>query len=82
MDRDGTKAGYDLDFLRLVSREVRVPVIASGGAGTMRHALDAFDAGVDAVLMVSVFHFGEVRIGDLKRYLEENGVVVRPVTTD
>ena len=82
MDRDGTKAGYDLDFLRLVSREIRVPVIASGGAGTMRHALDAFDAGVDAVLMASVFHFGEVRIGDLKRYLEENGVVVRPVTTD
>ena len=54
----------------------------SGGAGTMRHALDAFDAGVDAVLMASVFHFGEVRIGDLKRYLEENGVAVRPVTTD
>lgn len=77
MDRDGTKIGYDLDFLRLVSGEVRVPVVASGGAGTVRHALEAFEAGADAVLMASVFHFGEIRIGDLKRYLRENGVPVR-----
>jgi imidazoleglycerol phosphate synthase, cyclase subunit len=77
MDRDGTKAGYDLPFLEQAARRVDVPIVASGGAGTMRHALEAFQAGADAALMASVFHFGEIRIGDLKRYLRENGVPVR-----
>lgn len=77
MDRDGTKAGYDVDFLHLISQEVDIPIIASGGAGTMKHALEAFEAGVDAALMASVFHFGEIRIEDLKQYLNQNGVIVR-----
>lgn len=77
MDRDGTKEGYDLSFLQQVSQHIDVPIIASGGAGTMCHALEAFEAGADAALMASVFHFGEIRIGDLKRYLREQGVPVR-----
>jgi len=77
MDRDGTKIGYDTELLKLVCEAVSVPVIASGGAGTMRHALDAFRAGADAALMASVFHFGEIRISDLKKYLSENGIPVR-----
>lgn len=76
VDRDGTKIGYDLDFLKVVSRAVSVPIVASGGAGTMQHALEAFQAGADAALMASVFHFGEIRIADLKKYLKENGVDV------
>lgn len=77
MDRDGTKIGYDVYFLKLVTKAVDVPIIASGGAGTMAHALEAFRAGADAALMASVFHFGEIRICDLKNYLQENGVPVR-----
>jgi cyclase len=77
MDRDGTKEGYDVEFLRRVTDEVEIPVIASGGAGTSRHALEAFEAGADAALMASVFHFGEIRICDLKNYLKDNGVPVR-----
>jgi cyclase len=77
MDRDGTKEGYDLEFLELLSEEVKIPVIASGGAGTARHALEAFEAGADAALMASVLHFGEIRICDLKNYLRENGVPMR-----
>lgn len=77
MDRDGTKIGYDTDFLKLVSEAVDVPIIASGGAGTMQHALEAFQVGADAALMASVFHFGEIRICDLKNYLKENGIPIR-----
>lgn len=77
MDRDGTKIGYDTEFLTLVSGAVGVPIIASGGAGSMSHALEAFASGADAALMASVFHFGEIRIADLKNYLRENGVPVR-----
>ena len=77
MDRDGTKDGYDLEFLEIASSSLPVPVIASGGAGSMKHALEAFKAGADAALMASVLHFGEIRIADLKRYLADNGVAVR-----
>ncbi len=77
MDRDGTQDGYDLEFLKIVSREVSVPIVASGGAGSMRHVLEAFEAGADAALAASVFHFGEIGIGSLKKYLRENGVRVR-----
>jgi cyclase len=77
MDRDGTKEGYDVEFLKLVSDSVKIPIIASGGAGTMRHALEAFDAGSDAALLASLFHFGEIRIRDLKDYLAERGVPMR-----
>lgn len=77
LERDGTKQGYDTEFLKIVSEELDVPIVASGGAGTMQHALDAFEAGADAALMASVFHFGDIRIGDLKKFLSEKGVPVR-----
>jgi cyclase len=77
MDRDGTKVGYDVEFLGLVAKAVKIPIIASGGAGTMRHALEAFEAGADAALLASLLHFGEIRICDLKNYLVENGVPMR-----
>ena len=77
LERDGTKQGYDTEFLKIVSEELDVPIVASGGAGTMQHALDAFEAGADAALMASVFHFGDIRIGDLKKFLSEKGIKVR-----
>lgn len=78
MDCDGTKAGYDLELTRAVSQNAGIPVIASGGAGTMEHFLDAFRKGhADAVLAASLFHFREIEIMDLKRYLAENGESVR-----
>lgn len=78
MDCDGTKAGYDLELTRAVSESVKIPVIASGGAGTMEHFLDAFTKGkADAVLAASLFHFKEIEICDLKKYLSENGESVR-----
>ena len=78
MDCDGTKAGYDLELTRRVSENAGIPVIASGGAGTMEHFLDAFRKGrADAVLAASLFHFREIEIKDLKKYLSENGESVR-----
>ena len=78
MDCDGTKAGYDIELTRKVSENAKIPVIASGGAGTMEHFLDAFRLGkADAVLAASLFHFKEIEIMDLKRYLAEHGESVR-----
>lgn len=78
MDCDGTKAGYDLELTRTVSESVNIPVIASGGAGEMEHFLDAFrDGKADAVLAASLFHFREIEIADLKKYLHDNGESVR-----
>ena len=78
MDCDGTKSGYDLELTRCVSENAGIPVIASGGAGTMEHFLDAFREGkADAVLAASLFHFREIEIKDLKKYLSENGESVR-----
>lgn len=78
MDRDGTKDGYDLELTRAVSEAVEVPVIASGGAGTVDHFVDAVvDGQADAMLAASVFHFGELRIRDVKRRLAAAGVPVR-----
>lgn len=78
MDRDGTKAGYDLELTRQVAEAVKIPVIASGGAGTMEHFRDAVTLGkADAVLAASLFHFGEMKIYDLKQYLRQQGVDVR-----
>lgn len=76
-DRDGTKAGYDTELLRAVTSAVNVPVIASGGAATPAHLLEAIQAGADAVLAASIFHYGEYNVEDIKKYLEENGVAVR-----
>ncbi len=77
MDADGTKAGFDNELNRAISSIVDIPVIASGGAGTMEHIKDAFEAGVDAALAASIFHFREIDIIDLKRYLKENDIPVR-----
>ena len=77
MDADGTKQGYDVEMIRAVRAVVTVPVIASGGAGSLEHFAPAVDAGADAVLAASVFHFGELRIGDVKDSLRASGSVVR-----
>jgi cyclase len=77
MDADGTKAGFDLEMLRRVRAVVTVPVIASGGAGAVGHFVPAVDAGADAVLAASVFHFGELTIPEVKSALREAGHPVR-----
>jgi cyclase len=78
MDRDGTRSGYDIELTRAVSRAVRIPVIASGGAGTLEHFYEALThGGASAVLAASLFHFGELSIADVKNYLRSRGVVVR-----
>ncbi|MBR1815720.1 MAG: imidazole glycerol phosphate synthase subunit HisF [Lachnospiraceae bacterium] len=78
MDCDGTKAGYDIELTRLVSENVSIPVIASGGAGTKEHFYDALSEGkADAALAASLFHYKELEIKDLKNYLADRGVAVR-----
>jgi imidazole glycerol-phosphate synthase subunit HisF len=77
MDADGTKTGFDLEMLRAVRSVVNVPVIASGGAGAIGHFAPAVDAGADAVLAASVFHFGELKISDVKDSLRQAGHPVR-----
>ena len=77
MDADGTKAGFDLAMLRAVRAAVTVPVIASGGAGAVEHFAPAVAAGADAVLAASVFHFGELTIGQVKAVMAAEGITVR-----
>lgn len=78
MDADGTKAGYDLELTAAVSKNADIPVIASGGAGKLEHFYDAFTKGAaDAVLAASLFHFREIEISDLKKYLKSKGISVR-----
>jgi len=77
MDADGTKAGFELNITEQISRAVNVPVIASGGAGTMQHIKEAFDSGADAALAASIFHFKEIDIMDLKHYLHDQNIPVR-----
>ena len=78
MDCDGTKAGYDIELTRLIAENVSIPVIASGGAGTMDHFYDALTEGkADAALAASLFHYKEMEIMDLKNYLADRGVSVR-----
>jgi cyclase len=77
MDADGTKQGFDLELIRAVRAVVDIPLIASGGAGLPEHFPPAVEAGADAVLAASVFHFGELRIADVKKALRDAGVVVR-----
>ena len=79
MDRDGTKQGYDVELTRVITSAVGIPVIASGGAGKSEHFLEALTTGgANAALAASLFHFGELSIADVKRYLVDQGVAVRP----
>ena len=83
MDRDGTKAGFDLELTRAVVDAVGVPVIASGGVGTLQHLVDGVvEGGADAVLAASIFHFGEHSIADAKAALAAAGITVRPRVAD
>jgi cyclase len=77
MDRDGTSDGYDLELTRAVSEAVSVPVIASGGAGEPEHLVQALQAGADAVLCASIFHYGRFSVTDVKRHLADAGIAVR-----
>jgi cyclase len=78
MDCDGTKAGYDLELTRAIASEVKIPVIASGGAGNMEHFRDALTEGkAEAALAASLFHYKELEIRTLKQYLREQGISVR-----
>jgi imidazoleglycerol phosphate synthase cyclase subunit len=77
-DRDGTRQGYDLPMTRAVCAAIHLPVIASGGADHAGHVAEAFAAGADAVLAASIFHDGDLTVGDVKLHLMEQGVVVRP----
>ncbi|HYT49290.1 MAG TPA: imidazole glycerol phosphate synthase subunit HisF [Pyrinomonadaceae bacterium] len=78
MDRDGTRDGYDLELTKAISSAVRIPMIASGGAGELEHFFEALTVGgASAVLAASLFHFGEYKISDVKSYLRGRGVVVR-----
>lgn len=80
IDRDGTKYGYDVELIKLISTQVNVPIIASGGAGTSEDFIDVFRLGyADAALAASLFHYGELRIKDVKQYLEKNNIPVRNV---
>jgi len=78
MDRDGTQAGYDLELTRCIADTVRIPVIASGGVGSLEHLYQGLTSGAaDAALAASIFHFGEHTVGDAKAYLHARGVVIR-----
>jgi len=77
MDADGTKNGYDLEVTSQISELVNIPVIASGGAGTMEHIEEAFTHGADAALAASIFHFQEIKIMELKQYLHQKNIEVR-----
>jgi cyclase len=78
MDRDGTQAGYDLELLKAISSSVSIPLIASGGAGTLEHLAEAFNQGhADAVLAAGIFHFGTFSISQAKDFLHNNNIAVR-----
>ena len=78
MDRDGTKEGFDIEFLQAISKRIGIPLIASGGAGTLDHMKEAVINGKsDAVLAASIFHFCTYSVNEAKQYLKESGVAVR-----
>ncbi len=78
MDRDGTKSGFDLELTRAVARAVPVPVIASGGVGTLEHLAQGVEIGeADAVLAASIFHYGEFSVGEAKRFMAARGIEMR-----
>ncbi len=78
MDKDGTKSGFDIELLKLISENIPIPLIASGGAGTIQHCIDAIKVGkANAVLAASIFHFKEIEIFELKEAMKNNGISVR-----
>jgi cyclase len=77
MDRDGTNIGYDLELIRKITDIVSVPMIASGGAGTKEHFLEAINNGAEAVLAASLFHYKKLEIQDLKEFLDDHDIMVR-----
>jgi len=78
MDRDGTKAGFDLEITRAFSEALEIPVIASGGVGSLQHLVDGVLVGkADAVLAASVFHYGELTVQQAKRFMAQNNIEVR-----
>ena len=78
IDADGTKDGYDLELTRTIVKNVRIPVIASGGAGNPQHMVDAVTEGrASAALIASIVHYGECTIQDIKKYMADKGVIVR-----
>jgi cyclase len=78
MDRDGTGKGYDLELTAMAAKAVRVPVIASGGVGTLEHMEQGLKAGAGAVLAAGIFHFGQFTVRQAKEFLRGKGVAVRP----
>lgn len=80
MDKDGTKEGYDLDLTRTISEKLIIPIIASGGAGNLEHLCDGVKLGkADAVLVASIFHYGEYKISEAKEYMAKNDIVIRNI---
>ena len=77
MDKDGTKKGYELELIREIAGQVNIPIIASGGAGNMKHFQEAFESGANSALAASLFHFNEVNIAELKSYLKAKEIPVR-----
>ena len=78
MDKDGTKSGYDVDLLKAITNNINIPVIASGGVGTLDHLYDGIvNGGASAVLAASIFHYGEFKIKEAKEYLNSKNVSVR-----
>jgi cyclase len=78
MDRDGTKLGFDVDLLKRITSKIYIPVIASGGVGTLEHfSQGILQGGANSVLAASVFHFGQLKIQDVKRYLADKNIPVR-----
>ena len=78
MNHDGTKDGFALDITRILSETLIIPIIASGGAGKEQHFIDVFNEGkADAALAASIFHFGEIPVPNLKKYLKDNNILVR-----
>ena len=78
MDRDGTKAGFDLGLVRAITDRVGVPLIASGGVGNLQHLADGvLQGGADAVLAASIFHFGEYTVGQAKQFMADQGIEMR-----
>lgn len=79
MDRDGTESGYDVELVRAVARATSIPIIASGGVGTLEHMVEGARAGADALLAASIFHYGEFSIAEVKAHLLASGITVRPL---